>query len=230
MSDAIKCPCNNCMIFSLCVDWNDPVILLFCLLFSLTFIHMYLFHVFLLFWDFVPPIPCFWLYLLTNLSSQVCKQLSSSVQVSDSCHILFLAYFNTPVFLLALIPRGFISAIIVLSTISHMLITTDPPVLLVCHLVLLLIIGLNALSCLIRSVSVNISSSCQALSTICCLKYCSVIVGIFWMCISLHIISLPVIATYTFMITHCGLCSSLQQSPHTSTVHHHPFVQLLQTL
>ena len=59
------------------------------------------------------------------------------------------------------------------------------------------IYGLDILSCLIRYVFVNMSFICPIPLTICCLRYCSVIIDIFWMCLVLHVITLPVFATPT---------------------------------
>ena len=50
---------------------------------------------------------------------------------------------------------------------------------------------LNILSCLIRSVFVNMSFGCPVFLTICPLWYCSVITGILLMYLVLHVITLP---------------------------------------
>ena len=147
-------------------------------------------------------------------------------------------------FLLALcdlILRDFITAIIVLSTISHILITTNPHVLLVWHPVFLIftvvwfictcaIHRFNVLFCLIWSVSVNMSFRCSVLVTVCSLRYCSVVIGIFQMCLCCMLLACQSLSTSLCIIAHYSLCCTLQQSSHTSMVHHHPFIWLLWTL
>ena len=57
--------------------------------------------------------------------------------------------------------------------------------------------GLNILFCLISFAFVNMSLSCQMLLSLHSLWYCSVIIGIFLMCLVLHVITLPVFITLT---------------------------------
>ena len=75
------------------------------------------------------------------------------------------------------------------------------------------IYSLNVISCLIMPLSVSMSFRCPALFTICSLRYCFVIIGIFWMCLVLHVMSLPVFSPSLCMIASYGLQSCPLQSP-----------------
>ena len=122
--------------------------------------------------------------------------------------------------------RGFISVIMVLSTISHILINTNPLFLsdvLSSNLSLFFVFscvhtiyGLNALLCLIKSVSLNMSSRWPVIFIVCSLLHCSVIIG-FWMCHVLYIISLPIFVTLTYY--DCPLWFALLPSTITPCVH-----------
>ena len=145
------------------------------------------------------------------------------------------SYLTTPAFLLALCDlglRGFISVIMVLSTISHIYITADPPPsfwfdIMSSHLsrwyvfaCMNAIYVLNALSCLTRSVSMNISSRWPEFFTICSLGYCSAVIGIFHMCLVLQVITLSIFITLT--LYGCLLWSMLLPSTITQCTHGPP--------
>ena len=66
-----------------------------------------------------------------------------------------------------------------------------------------IIYRLNILSFLIRSVFVNVSVGWPVLLTICCLRYCSVVINILQMCLVLHFITLLLFITLT--LYHCPL-------------------------
>ena len=142
---------------------------------------------------------------------------------------------------------GFIFAIIPLSTTNHILITINPHISLVAYPYFLVyhfgpclfvslwsmlicsftIYRLNVLSCHIRSVFVvNVCKKPSAF-TYMSLRYCSVIIGIFQMCLALCVITLLDLLSSICMINHCGLCHCSWQSPHVSMVHYNLFVWLL---
>ena len=151
-----------------------------------------------------------------HVSYTISWSLAFQVYVPWPCH-----YLTTSASLLALCDlslRGFMYVIMVLSATSHFCITTSLSCLPAYHCGVYATYGLNILLVLIGFLSVNMSLEYPVLFTVCCLRYCSVIIGIFCMCLMLHIISSPSLSPSICLNAKCGLDCYPQQSLHVSMV------------
>ena len=149
--------------------------------------------------------------------------------------LLFLTAFQD------LILRVFITHIMALPSISNVCASTNSLDLLVFCYVLLptTVVCVHWCTCCIwvqtllylnECVSVNMPSRCPVPFIICSLRCCSAIIGVFWVCLVLCVINLPILSTTLCTTTCCGLHCCPLQLCHAFTVHNLHFVWLVQIL